>query len=134
MNRKEVLKEITKLTETHCDSCEIMRDRHREKKSIEYCIRECPIGQEFRKLGEMLAPNSNPGFSTRLNPINIRYAHITKELILSELATGKTYKEIEISLGIPYNTLKFHLKHHGIQGRRGSQHLTIKGAKHGANY
>jgi hypothetical protein len=92
------------------------------------------IGQEFRKLGEVLAPDSNPKLSMRNNPIYKKYPHITKEMVIAEMETGKTYKEIENSLGIPINTLKFHLKYHGIQGRRGSQHLTIKGIKHGANY
>jgi DNA-binding NtrC family response regulator len=89
-----------------------------KKATMKVCIEECQIGKEFQKLGEMLAPRKKPKFSPRENPLKERYKHITKEVLEKELATEKTYVEIENHLGIPRNCLRHHLKIHGIKGRR----------------
>lgn len=118
MNRLLILKEITNLTETHCRRCEVTEMINAKKGTMRVCIDECQIGKEFQKLGEILAPRKKPKFSPRDNPMKERYKHITKEIIEKELATEKTYAEIEKNLGIPRNCLRHHLKMHGIKGRR----------------
>jgi hypothetical protein len=117
LDRIPILKEITNLTETHCRRCEVTEMINTRKGTMKFCIEECLIGKEFQKLGEMLAPRKTPKFNARDNPISERYKHITKEIIERELATEKTYAEIEKDLGIPYNSLKNHLKRHSISGR-----------------
>ena len=118
LDRIPILKEITNLTETHCRRCEVTEMINTRKGTMKFCIEECQIGKEFQKLGEMLAPRKTPKFSARDNLISERYKHITKEILERELATEKTYAEIEKDLGIPYNSLGNHLKRHGIKGRR----------------
>ena len=118
LDRIPILKEITNLTETHCRRCEVTEMINTRKGTMKFCIEECQIGKEFQKLGEMLAPRKTPKFSARDNLISERYKHITKEILERELATEKTYAEIEKDLGIPRNCLRHHLKMHGIKGRR----------------
>ena len=118
LDRIPILKEITNLTETHCRRCEVTEMINTRKGTMKFCIEECQIGKEFQKLGEMLAPRKTPKFSARDNLISERYKHITKEILERELATEKTYAEIEKDLGIPRNCLRHHLKIHGIKGRR----------------
>lgn len=121
-DRKQILKEITNLTETHCRRCEVTEMINLRKGTMRVCIDECHIGKEFQKLGEILAPRKKPKFSPRDNPMRERYKHITKDVLEKELLTEKTYFEIEKHLRIPRNSLGNHLKRHGISGRgRGGQ-------------
>jgi DNA-binding NtrC family response regulator len=99
------------------------------KGTMRVCIDECHIGKEFQKLGEMLAPRKTPKFSPRDNPMRERYKHITKEMVQAEMASGKIYQEIEKSLGISKGTLKYHLKRHGLEGRRGTYYKSITSSR-----
>jgi transposase len=117
VNRLAILKEITNLTETHCRRCEVTEMINLRKGTMRVCIDECHIGKEFQKLGEMLAPRKKPKFSPRDNPIRKSHKHITKEILERELATEKTYAEIEKDLALPCNYLEKFIKRHGIAGR-----------------
>lgn len=125
MNRLDVLMEISRLTDTHCKRCEVVKNINLTKGTIKFCIEECLIGKKFRKLGNMLESRKNPRFSLRDLPINERYTHITKEILERELAKEKTYTQIEKDLGLAHKTLKNHLKRHGIS-LRGQEGRKIK--------
>jgi hypothetical protein len=118
VNRLQILKEITKLTETHCRRCEVAKKINLTSGTINFCIEQCPIGKKFQKLGEILESRKSPRFSLRDLSIKQRYKHITKEILEKEVATEKTNTEIEKDLGLAHKTLTNHLRRHGIPQRQ----------------
>lgn len=47
-----------------------------------------------------------------------KYQHMTRELLLRELATGKMIKDIAAEQGVPYGMMDYLLKINGIHERR----------------
>ena len=133
MNRREVLKEVTKLTETHCKKCQVTKLIETKVMNQRFCLNKCVIGQEFQRLGEMLAPETMAKEKQKNKIVEeskkrgrpTEYDHITKEIFLAELKTGKTYREIEQSLGIGKRSIKYLFSRHGLEGRRGTHNKSI---------
>lgn len=130
MNRKEVLKEVTKLTETHCKKCQVTKLIEQKVMNQRFCLDKCVIGKEFQRLGEILTPKETA--KKKIEKIQVKrrpahkYAHITREILQMELDSGKTYEEIERSLGMSRKSLPQVLTRHGLEGRRGANFKPIK--------
>lgn len=136
MNRKEILKEVTKLTEIHCKKCQVTKLIEQKIMNQRFCLNKCVIGQEFQRLGEMLAPETMAKEKQKNKIVEEskkkgrpnKYDHITKEIFLAELKTGKNYRQIEQSLGIGKKSIRYLFSLHGLEGRRGTHYKSIAGA------
>jgi len=126
VNRKEILKEVTKLTETHCRKCQITKLIETNVMNQRFCLDKCVIGQKFRELGEILTPKETA--KKKIEKIQVKrrpahkYAHITREILQRELESQKKHEAIEKSLGMSRRSLPQVLARHGLEGRRGAHH------------
>jgi hypothetical protein len=129
LDRIPILKEITKLTETHCKRCEVTEMINTRKGTMKFCIEECQIGKEFQRLGKLLAIKKKGKIvikdERKKRVEKVRYPHITREMFEAELATGKSYKEIEISLGIGKQCTKHLFTKFRMEGRFGANYQSI---------
>ena len=132
MNRKEVLKEVTKLTETHCKKCQVTKLIETKVMNQKFCLKMCIIGQKFRELGEILTPETTAKkkeeIPFELKYVRKKYLHITKEIVQEQMESGKSYNEIEKTLGLPRGCLRYQLARHGLEGRRGTHYQSIASA------
>jgi hypothetical protein len=87
----------------------------------------CEIGQKFQKLGKLLETKKKERIvkEPETRGRKVKYAHITKEMFMAELATNKTYSQIEESLGITRKSIRYLFILHGIEGRRGTHYQSI---------
>ncbi len=125
--RKELLKSVTKLTESKCKSCEI----HSSKAGNKSC-EGCPTLSKFRKLGDKLTVNLYKMRKLRGKPVprkQIKKVKIVGEKMTNQL-TNETYhrlKEQGLSdsairkqLGIESNKFYKFKKENGLIGSYGN--------------
>lgn len=57
LNRKEILEELTHLSDYYCEGCLIKKTLNKEKgkkHAQTFCIKQCTVGEKLQKYGELL--------------------------------------------------------------------------------
>lgn len=118
MNREKVsqiIKEIGKLEQSHCEGCEIVssyREQSKNTGASHLCISKCPVGMKIREWGKGLEKleKSAPNTPKKRG----RCSLFTKDE-LTKMAKTMTGKEIAEKCHVAPQSVSYYMKKYGLK-------------------